>query len=529
MKTNVATTHVLRRAIGALLVGTAALGAAGTALAQTSDPVIFSFSTVGDSRTDPNKPDATTLLANPSPTTQGGMPSLTGTILPQDNEWVQNTEAFGKILTGIQSQNPNLLFFNGDMIFGYGRPILPTAWANGKPNSWNTAQTVTPDTIFEYAQYAYWRGMVANLFLNGTYVIPVPGNHETQCSYSAAPYSSTSPNPNCNTPTGASNVSWANNGSGKTAYQDNENMFRFNMGDLIQDLVTNIRFSNVTGYFATNVNGVNTGYPVASTNNGAIATPQNELTYSFDIVPQAGIHLHFAVINTDPAGADNTAPADWLASDFATALANGATNFFVFGHKPAFTYDYTVGGSVALGATNPGPGGLDAGADDVATTAAQASRNAFWSTIAEYGATYFSGHEHTVNVAQYADPTGAYTQVSPYQVVVGSGGSPFDDKLVGTCSASKPPGCVEPALVNLYDRYYAWATVQVHQSGNVSLKVTGFSDQFGPLTDLTIYDVPNLQTAGQVLPTVVPVHLARPVLIEHHGRTEHVVHGVEVR
>jgi len=472
-----------------------ALGLSDMAAAQADDPVIFSFATVGDSRTDPGKPDATTLLANPSPTTEGGAPSLTGTILPQDNEWVQNTLAFGQILSGIQSQNPNLLFFNGDMIFGYGRPTLPTAWANGKPNSWTTAQTVSPDTIFEYVQYAYWRGMVANLFLTGTYVMPVPGNHETQCSYSAEPYSSSSPNPNCNTAA-------QGNLTGKTAYADNENMFRFNMGDLVQDLVTNLRFSNVSGFYAQNVTGLTQATaPAASTNNGPITGNQAELTYSFDIQAQPGLLLHFAVINTDPSGADSTAPTDWLAADFAAAHARGAAHFFVFGHKPAFTYNYAAatGGNINPPTTNsPGPGGLDANYVTVGTcpacTYTEPYRNAFWELITQYGATYFSGHEHTVNVAQYADPTGTYVG-TPYEVVVGSGGSPFDDKLVGTCSAAHPPGCTEPTLTNPFDRYYAWATVSVHQSGNVSMTVHGFSDTFGPTQDLTLYDVASLQPA----------------------------------
>jgi hypothetical protein len=504
-------------------------GTVGVAEAQY-DPVIFSFATVGDSRTDPLKPDATTLLANPSPTTQGGVPSLTGSILPQDNEWVQNTMAFGQILQGIQQQAPNLLFFNGDMIFGYGRPTLPTAWASGKPNSWTTSQTLSPDTIFEYVQYAYWRGMVANLFLNGTYVIPVPGNHETQCSYSAAPYTSTSPNPNCTAPTTTIPSSYvASQGlyTGKTAYADNENAFRYNMGDLITDLTANLRFSNVSGFFATNVNGTTAGgtpAPTASTNNGPISSDQTDLTYSFDIVPQTGLLLHFVVINTDPAGSDATAPADWLASDLAAAKlratnASSAIKYFVFGHKPAFTYNYAAanGGTTAPPATNtPGPAGLDSNYIVTVTNGAPSYgpptyRNAFWSVIAQYGATYFSGHEHTVNVAQYADPTGASSN-TPYQVVVGSGGSPFDDKLAGTCSSTpgKAPGCVEPKLTNIYDRYYAWATVSVHASGKVSLQVNGFGDgyayptpynasnplppgQFGPVQDLTIYDVANLQ------------------------------------
>jgi hypothetical protein len=484
---------------------TAAIGAvsflSGAAVAQSPDPVIFSFSTVGDSRTDPASPDQTTLLANPNPTTQGGVPSLTGTILPQDNMWVTNSEAFQAIISGVKSQNPNLLFFNGDMIYGYGRPTLPSAWANGLPNSWTTAETVSPDTIFEYIQYAYWRGMIANLFLNGTYVIPVPGNHETQCSTSGEPYSLQTPvqvNPNCfikHSGTGYGN------GTGKNAYADNENMFRFNMGDLTSDLVTNIRFSNITGYFATNVSGLGMNgepaAPTASTNNGNITSSQTGLTFSFDIQVNSSILLHFVVINTDPAGADDTAPSDWIVSDFAAAKARGVTNIFVFGHKPAFTYNYAAitGGSVAQGATNPGPGGLDSGAYDVLGSAALASRNLFWSTIAQYNATYFSGHEHTVNVAQYADPLGVYS-TTPYQVIVGSGGSPFDDKLVGTCSSVNPPGCVEPQLTNPYDRYYAWATIQVHQSGNVSLQVNGFSDQFAPTQDLTIYDVASLQSAG---------------------------------
>ena len=137
----------------------------------------------------------------------------------------------------------------------------------------------------------------------------------------------------------------------------------------------------------------------------------------------------------------------------------------------------------------PGPSGLDA---NLNSQSVPVLRNAFWSVIAQYGATYFSGHEHTVNVARYADPTGT-NPGTPYQVLVASGGSPFDDKLVGTCSASKPPGCVEPTLTNPYDRYYAWGLVSVHASGKVSLQVSGFSDQGGPVQDLSLYDVDSPQ------------------------------------
>jgi hypothetical protein len=69
--------HGVRRALLGSFMSLAAFGAVETAQAQANDPVIFSFATVGDSRTDPNKADATTLLANSNPTTQGGAPSFT--------------------------------------------------------------------------------------------------------------------------------------------------------------------------------------------------------------------------------------------------------------------------------------------------------------------------------------------------------------------------------------------------------------------------------------------------------------------
>jgi hypothetical protein len=489
-----------------------ALGASAFAVAQSSDPVIFSFATVGDSRQDPASPDPTTLLAMgsaPGATTQfGGAPSLTGTLLPQDKQWLTNTRALVGIVQGIESQGANLLFFNGDMIYGYGRPVLPSTWATtGQPNSWTTAQTLYPDAFFQYTQYAYWRGLVSPLFESGTYVLPVPGNHETQCSYSASPFGSgTSANPNCNSKTavqsntasGAPPVTTFINGLGKTAYAENENAFRNNVGDLITDLVSNYRFSDVTGYYPQNVSGLTAATAAtASTNNGAITGSQIDLTYSFDLTVASGLILHFAVINTDPSGADSTAPADWLASDFSAAYARGASHFFVFGHKPAFTYNYNADDGEAADA-NAGLDGLpnySGGTISSPVTYNLSYRNAFWAVMAEYGATYFSGHEHTVNVNTFADPTGTWA-TQPFQVIVGSGGSPFDDKLVGTCS-STPNSCTEPTpFANPSDRYYAWALVQVHQSGNVSLYVSGFNDQFGPTQDLTWYNQSTLQPAN---------------------------------
>jgi hypothetical protein len=505
--------EAVRRAYAVLAMGLGALVMGRTAFAQV-DPVVFSFATVGDSRTDPNAPDPTTLITNPNPTTQGGVPSLTGQMLPQDNEWVQNTLALSTILSNIQSQGPNLLFFNGDMIFGYGRPIIPTTWqANPQaaltlPNSWGNylvpSDVVTPpktppvppanpplltsDFVFQLQQYAYWRGLIAPMFLAGTYVIPVPGNHETQCSSTAAPYGTAgnlATNPNCDTKT-------EGNLQGKTAYIENENMFRMSTADLVQDLTTNLRFSNATGFFPTNVTGLTAqDAPAASTNNGNITSSQAELSYSFDITAKPGLILHFAVINTDPAGADSTAPADWLANDFLNAKSRGASKYFVFGHKAAFTYNYNPAGSTPVA-----PGGLDArtvvsnGKAVIDTTL----RDAFWSVIAQYGATYFAGHEHTVNVSRNPDPKGL--NPAPFQVIVGSGGSPFDDKMTLTnCAEPNISGC-EPGQAHSSDRYYAWALVQVHQSGTITMQVSGFNDQFGGVQDLTVYDVPGKSFAG---------------------------------
>lgn len=481
MPSKIARGRILGRAFLGISTLAATLLAALPAQAA-GDPVLFSFATLGDSRTDPAAADPTTFL-----------PNNTGTLLPQDRFWLNNTKAFSRILRTIAGQKPNLLFFNGDMIYGYGRPIPPvvtgtgtagnggtavtatTVWSStdGNPSDWtgqSTTATVTPDFVADYAQYAYWRGLIANTFETGTYVIPVPGNHETQCNQTKYPYSSSNKNPNC--------------AGGNHAYAENENMWRTNMGDLISDLVVNTRFQAVTGFPASNVSGLTASTaPVAGTaqpNNGPITGNQAELSYSFDITTAAGI-LHFAVINTDPSGADGTAPADWLAADFNSAKTRGAVKFFVFGHKPAFTYNYQAASGVTLGS---GSGqlayaGLDASSIPL--------RNAFWSVIAQYNATYFCGHEHTVNVAQFADPLLASNN-TPYQVLVGSGGSAFDDKLSGTC-----PSCTEPTLTNPSDRYYAWALVQVHASGAVTLNVYGFSDSFGPTQSLTYYNVNSLQ------------------------------------
>ena len=545
----------LVRVVVAAVLASALAGATGARdfhadPSHDGDPVVFSFSTVGDSRTETAAPDPTTLLEAGEPGTfssgaqlgtpsEPGKPDLTGTLLPQDATFLTNTKALSRILRGVQREKPNLLFFNGDMIYGYGRPAVPPQLASITSVQGNTSTALAwTDAMFEYRQYAYWRGVVAPLFETGTYVVPVPGNHETQCNAKVAHDPG-----NC--------------ASGKKAYPENEAAFKDNVGDLVEDIYTNERFQAVSGFPAIAANGFAASTaPQAGGNNGNLngpVTPTNptgeaELSYSFDIkLDNAHQLLHFVVINTDPAGADATAPTDWLAQDLEDAKSRAAANhlapkYFVFGHKPAFTYGYnivtaapaptytpyaangldllnghnssTAAGSVSVKeangttvtiATNVAKIIADTKPQQVNSetysgAAAYPFVNLFWAVIAHYNATYFSGHEHISHVEQFQDVTGASTN-TPYQVIVGSGGSPFDDAM----SNDNPPREPVP-LLNWHDRYYGWATVQVHRSGNVTLQVQGFSDgaDYDPSTGVVsrlgvetpaqvLYAVPHLQ------------------------------------
>ena len=349
---------------------------------ERGDPVILRFSTVGDSRQDPAKPDPTTL-------------PLSG----QDAIWLQNTEAFSRIMRSVQAEGSHFLFFNGDMIMGYGKASVPT-------DVTTVDAIVKSDLMQFYRQYAFWRGMVAPLMETGTYIVPVPGNHEVQSK-----------------------------ALGKKAQVENEKAWRANMGDLILD---DTRLFDLLGKPA-DFEAVGDNRSPAD----GLTTDQSKLSYSFDFQGS-----HFVVINTDAVGRDSHAPVAWLASDLAAANERGAKHMFVFGHKPAFTYYYAAG----LPAT---PSGLDI--DPV-------SRDAFWNLMETYRATYFCGHEHIFNMAQPRRATGG----KAWQVLVGSGGSPFE--------ATPTDVTLNPQT----DRTYAWATISIHRSGKVRLKAFGFSDQYGP-------------------------------------------------
>ena len=104
----------------------------------------------------------------------------------------------------------------------------------------------------------------------------------------------------------------------------------------------------------------------------------------------------------------------------------------------------------------------------------EAARNAFWFLIQQYGATYFCGHEHIFNAMQPRASTGG----KAWQILVGSGGSPFE--------AVPTDATINPGT----DRDYAWATVKIHASGKVQVKVYGFDDQFGPTRLLQAITLP---------------------------------------
>lgn len=391
-----------------------------------ADSVVLTFSTVGDSRQDPQAPDSTTLTTDMKgngncqvPAGATGLVSNPG-LSGQDCKWLQNTAAWSLLMRTIQAQKANLLFFNGDMIMGYGKADVPvTRTSNGVSENPIATPSISDilnsDVMQSYKQYAFWRGMVANLMETGTYVVPVPGNHEVQCK-------------RC----------------GKSAQKVNEDAWRDNMGDLILDtsrfntLLSKPLLGSSVVFDKANAPGVNDG----------ITTDQSQLSYSFNVGKN-----HFVVINTDAVGADGHAPTKWLENDFITAESKGATHHFVFGHKPAFYYVYN-------GAADSSTNSLN-GKDPVAATA-------FWDVINKYKATYFCGHEHEYNVSQ---PLGGAK--SSYQVLVGTGGSPFDAIVPGTVVSST---VTAPALKAPSDRMYSWATVQIYSSGKVVMNTYGFDD-----------------------------------------------------
>jgi hypothetical protein len=396
--------------------------------------VVLTFSTVGDSRQDPQNIDPSVVQSAQIGVGTCPLPSGTGTtpnpgLSGQDCLWLQNAKAWSRVMRSIQSQKANLLFFNGDMIMGYGKAGVPvTRTSNGVGEAVIATPTVSDivgsDLMQFYQQYAFWRGMISNMMETGTYIVPVPGNHEVQCK-------------RCS----------------KVAQAENETAWRNNMGDLILDTA---RFTSLVGSAPQNWDVNN----APSTADG-LSTDQKQLSYSFDVGTS-----HFVVINTDPVGKDGRAPVQWLTADFAAAQTHGAKRIFVFGHKPYQFYAYT--GSAA-------PSNTSSLFDKDATTA-----NAFWNLMVSYKATYFCGHEHIYKVSNYLAPDNSGN--SAYQVLVGAGGSPFESSV---------------ATGTVTDRMYSWATVKVFQSGKVIMDTYGFeppaSGNTNPIVKLQTLQLPTLQ------------------------------------
>lgn len=331
---------------------------------EGSEQLLLHFATVGDSRHDPEAADITA----------------------QDKIWLQNTKVFSRMVREMQALKPELLFFNGDMIYGY-----------------------TADRNALDRQYAYWRGMAAHLMENGTYLVPVPGNHETQVK--------------------------SKDDKGRTvklAVSGNEDAWRANMGDLVID---QLRWQKLLGGRVEAWSADNRP-PIGGPD--GIRSDQRQLSYSFDFRG-----LHFVVINTDAVGNDGRAPVAWLKADLERAAERGVKGYFIFGHRPAYTYRFKPAAETV---------GIDLDPDN---------QKAFWDLVEKYHAVYFCGHEHVFNLMQPRKAVGGKS----WQVLVGSGGSPFD---VRPGESSNPE-----------DRYYAWADVAVYSTGRVHLKIYGFDEFFG--------------------------------------------------
>lgn len=119
-----------------------------------------------------------------------------------------------------------------------------------------------------------------------------------------------------------------------------------------------------------------------------LATDQSQLSYSFDYKQS-----HFVILNTDPVGAEATAPLNWLGRDLAAARARGSKHLFALGHKPAIPA--------------PANDGLRNG-------------GSMWSLLeANHAEAMLAAHNHLY----YRIQTPPY---HPWQLIAGNGGSPLD-------------------------------------------------------------------------------------------------------
>jgi hypothetical protein len=287
---------------------------------MSPDEILFSFSVTSDSQADLGDPDTSV----------------------QDRKWTVNSKVLSRMIGEIQEQKPKILFFCGDAIDGY---------THGDMNELNN-------------EYAFWRGNMAKLFETGTYVFPVPGNHDMQ------------------------DTDMLTGMDGATVL--NEEAWRNNLGDIIPNKKL---WESILGEAFSNSSWSDINY--AQYDGDGITTDQSKLSYSFDYKGS-----HFIIINTYAVGNDSHVPITRLKEDIFDAKRRAVKHIFIFGHEPAFSYKYDAAS---------GPRGLDIDPK---------ARDEFWKLVEDNKATYFCGHEHLFNAGQFGNG-------KAYQIIVGPAGGGF--------------------------------------------------------------------------------------------------------
>jgi hypothetical protein len=164
------------------------------------------------------------------------------------------------------------------------------------------------------------------------------------------------------------------------------------------------------------------------------STDQSKLSFSFDYQDS-----HFIAVNTDAPNHGYQAPTHWVASDIATARANVNTkHIFVLAHKPAYSFDYAIGGTDGLGMY-------------------PALRDSFWAVLTSNKVeAMFSAHNHLMRRVQPTNNT--------WMVIAGDGGT--------ILSGSAAPN----------EEYYGYVLVSVMKSGKVIVRSIGHDTPAGGYT-----------------------------------------------
>jgi hypothetical protein len=312
-------------------------------------------------------------------------------ITEQDIKWRVNSTIFNRILSEIENQNPKMLFFCGDAF---------DENADEKAGAINL-------------RYSYWRGMISRLFDKSIYVFPVPGNHEMQ-EYDKV------------------------TGTYKTSLE-RENAWRINFGDILPDVK---RWEKIFGAPFNSSYWSDINY--AQMDDVKLQTDQKSLSYSFDYLGS-----HFIIVNLNAVNFESHAPTARIKEDIFDAKRRGVKHIFIFGHQPAFSYQYK---------SEMIRRGLDI---DIK------ARDEFWKMINESNATYFCGHEHLFNDSRPGNEKAG-------QIIVGSAGGEFNKDI-----PNRNP--------DLYK--YTWVTVKVYKLGRIHIDSYGFNYEDKKIIILKCWDL----------------------------------------